>query len=308
MGRAVEIGDGWVELDDGQRLEAGAVVATVGATPSKPDIEGIEHLTPLRTALDASTIRRSLPTAQRLLIVGGGPTGVQLAGSAASRHSDLEVHLFDVADRLLPSMEADLGTNAARILTNRGVALHLGCQLDRAEQGAMSFDDGSRWEGICVWAAGFEAASDLLTSAPRLEGRVEVDEVLRVKGWERTFAAGDLVAHIGPDGDVLAMAAQIAVKAGKLAGANAARLLAGKQLQPADLDTMGWVLDLGGHQGLASIGGVHLAGPLLDRIPPLLHHYVDAQHVVQTAGPGMLIGDALKLGWRRAARLWPGVD
>lgn len=284
IGCVASVADGAVELDDGTRLTADAVVVTAGAVPLTPDIPGLERALTLRSSADALDIRSSLDSTERLVVVGGGATGVQLAGAAAAANPTLGVTLVEMTDRLLASMDPPIGRNAARLLEERGVELLLEREVAEVDAAGVVLDDGHRVDGVVVWAAGFDARADELGLDVHEDGRILVTDELLVAGCERTFAAGDVARHLDGDGAPLPMAAQVAVQAGEHAGRNAARLVRGEPLRPAKLTHRGWVLDLGGGRGLAQVGPVHLAGPVLDRIPPLLHLFIDLKNLADVGG------------------------
>jgi len=277
------LNDGVVTLDDGRHITADAVVVTAGASPTVPPIRGIEHAAPLRTADDALKLRHRIDRADSVVIIGGGATGVQLAGAIGDRHRGTKVVLVDGEDRLLPAMAMDLGAGAARILSDRGVRLLLGSQVEEIDETSVVVD-GKRIDGLVVWAAGFAPRVDGLDVPLTASGRIDVDDTLRVRGWDRTFAAGDIAGHRDAHGNELAMSAQIAVQAGDAAGRNGLRLLDGQDLEPVTLSHRGWVLDLSGCRGLAEVGPATFGGPFLDLVPPLLHWGIDVKHLVDTRG------------------------
>jgi NADH dehydrogenase len=80
------------------------------------------------------------------------------------------------------------------------------------------------------------------------------------------------------------MSAQIAVRAGAAAGRNAVRTLQGEPAEAVDLRQIGWVLDLGGHRGLAQVGPLNLTVGGADLIPPLLHEAIDIKHLLDIGG------------------------
>ena len=288
--RVVSVSDGSVQLASGQTLTAAAIVVTAGASSTRPPVDGIEFSFPLRTASDAITLRDEITSADSVVIAGGGPTGVQLAGAIAHAHPDVAVTLIDREPTLLPSMSTGLGRNAERILRDRGVTV-LHSAVDAIDERGVELDDGTRCDGLVVWAAGFEAVgNDLGLDTLRDGGRILVTDELVVMGLERTFAAGDVAAHLDDDGNQLAMSAQIAVQAGSRAGDNAARLVQGEALRTANLRQRGWVLDLGGQRGLAEFGPVTLDRPMLDLVPPLLHWAIDVKHLVEILGRRAPVG------------------
>lgn len=116
VGAMTALSDGEVTLDDGRILTADAVIVTAGAVPIDAPVPGLEHAFVLRTADDALELREEVEHASSVVIVGGGATGVQLAGAVASRHPETAVSLVDAADSLLAGMSEELGADAARIL------------------------------------------------------------------------------------------------------------------------------------------------------------------------------------------------
>lgn len=283
IGSMASATDGAVTLEDGRTLSADAVIITAGAIPISPPIDGLEHALTLRTEADALALRDAIASADALVVIGGGATGVQLAGAAAHVHSELAITLVDVADHLLAGMSDSTSRDAARILRQRGVELVLGEAVESIDDSGVELD-GRRIDGLVVWAAGFDARADRFGIPCNGAGRILTDGDLLVSGWTRTFAAGDMAVHRDGEGNELPMSAQVAVQAGEAAGANAARLIDGEALRGAELSHRGWVLDLGGYRGLAEVGPVALTSPLFDLIPPLLHWAIDVKHLIETRG------------------------
>lgn len=281
---AVGFGDGKVELDDGRMLVADAVVVTAGATPVWPDLPGIELAHPLRTSADAVALRQLIVDAEALVVVGGGATGVQLAGAALVAHPGLAVTVVDRDSHLLGSLDHQLGDHAAKVLRDRGACVLLDTDVDEIDSAGVVLADGERVDGLVAWAAGFEGRADDLGIEAVQDGRILVDEHLIVLGTDRTLAAGDVAYHLDGDGQPLPMSAQIAVQAGRTAGRNAARLVSGDRLDRARLRQRGWVLDIGGRRGVAALGPIPVALPLVDRVAPLLHSLVDLKHLSEIGG------------------------
>ena len=283
-----------VVLEDGRHLAADAVVVAVGADTAWPDVPGLsEHTLGLRTVADALTVRRELVEADRLVVVGGGPTGVQLAAEAAHRHRHLDVVLVEATPALLPAMPARLGRHAEHILRRRGVEVRRRAPVTRVTPTGVVLDDGTVLDGLVVWATGFAAAgSGLLPEAETIDGRLVVDSSLRVPGTIAVFAAGDVAAHRDLFALPMEMSAQTAVRAGAVAGRNAVRVARALPPSPALLFDMGRLVTMGRRVGVGTVLGLPLAGPLLDRAVPLLHDAVDLQHLFQTGGLGAVLRHA----------------
>ncbi|TVR28608.1 MAG: hypothetical protein EA389_00230, partial [Ilumatobacter sp.] len=143
-------------------------------------------------------------------------------------------------------------------------------------------------EGYVVWAGGFAADAARLGVPTTDDGRIAIDADLRIAGMQRTFAAGDVAGHVDRHGDTLPMSAQVAVQAGNAAGRNAARSVRGEPTESAALRQLGWVVDLAGRRGLAQLGPLVLAGPVLDLVPPVMHHAIDLKDLIEIGGLGAL--------------------
>ena len=295
--RATQVTDGQagpvVELDDGTRLTPDVVVATAGATPALPPVDGLDEdvaLT-LKTAADALRLRNAIPGSDQLVVIGAGATGVQLAGEAALAHPGLAVHVVEATPDVLGTFGAALGRHARRVLEDRGVTLHLDTGVDRVENGAVVLGDGTPLTGLVVWTTGVAAdGHDLLPQAATSDdGRLLVDRCLRVSG--HVLAAGDVAAHRDVLGRVTAQSAQIALQAGRAAGRNAARIAAGEEPRPATLVDLGWVVDMG-RRGVAQVGPVDVALPGLDLLVPVLHEAIDLRHLWQAGGAAAVLGHA----------------
>ncbi len=289
LGRAEAVFDGSVRSNGDRTIEADAVIVTAGAKPLTPELPGLDKALMLRTPADALAIRRRLATTDRVTIIGAGATGLQLAGAIAATFPEMTVRVVDQQSKLLPMMDSSVGKHAHRVLEDRGVLFELEANVEEIVTDGVRLKNGQVVDGTVVWTGGYESVvDDLGADLPTVEGRIEVGADLRIRNYEKTFAAGDVATHRDRRGDVLPMAAQVAVQAGAAAGSNAARLARGIDLEAATLSHRGWVVDLGGLQGVAQIGPIPLAAPLLDRVPPILHHAIDLKHLMDVGGPTAL--------------------
>ena len=284
VGSMVAVRDGEVDLDDGTTLVADAVVVTAGAIPVSPPIDGIEHAMPLRTEGNALDLRAAIADDDAVVIIGGGATGVQLAGAVASAHPDTSVTIIDGSERLLAAMGEASGRDAARILRERDVSVRLGSEVDEIFEHGVSVD-GETVDGLTVWAAGFEARADRFELPVDDDGRVLVDRFLRVQGWSPDVRSR---RHRTASDDRRRRTADVGADRGT--GRRRRRVQ-----RPCDRcaamrwSVPGWaigagVLDLGGRRGLAELGPVSLTAPFLDLVPPALHWGIDVKHLIETRG------------------------
>ncbi len=306
--RAVVASDRSVQLTDGELLHADAVVLTAGAEPADAPIDGLEKVMSLRSASDSLVIRSKLETAAAIAIVGGGPTGCQLAGAIAASHPDLAVTLVDSGDHLMGAFGEQLGEHTHSILTERGVSVKLEDSAEKMSARQVTLSDGSTLEATVVWAGGYESTMEHF--GPTTDGRLNIDSLGRVSGHSTLFAAGDNAAHLDGDGDLYPMSAQIAAQAGRQVARNVAAVLAERSPTPLDLKDRGWVVDLGGGVGVADLLGVAVARSPLDRLVPLLHTAIDIRNLWQLGGvdfvrrfrPGASEGDALGIDFGASSR------
>lgn len=195
------------------------------------------------TSSDAE--RKALLT---FLIVGGGPTGVELAGAIAelARYGlDNDFRAFDpaharvilvqAAPRLLPSFPERLATIAQRSLERLGVEVHLGGRVDQIDATGVAVS-GTRIEARTVlWAAGVAAspAAKWLNAPADKAGRLIVDEALKVPGIAGVFAIGDTVASHGWNGELVPGLAPAAKQGGSYVAKQIRALIEDKPAMPA---------------------------------------------------------------------------
>lgn len=216
----------------------------------------------LKRIEDATTMRRRILAAferaedaedeterRRLLtfvIIGGGPTGAELAGVLAElahaalardfRHIDpktARIVLVDAGPRLLPGFPPLLSDAASRVLARLGVELRLGVNVTRCDATGAVLSDERIESRTLIWAAGVRAspAAEWLGVAAGRGGRVAVGPDLTLPGHPEIFVVGDTALVEGPQGPLPGVAA-----VAKQQGAYAARVisarLAGKPAQP----------------------------------------------------------------------------
>jgi NADH:quinone reductase (non-electrogenic) len=167
--------------------------------------------------------------------------------------------LVDAADRILPEIPPPLGDYAARELTRRGIEVHVGTTLDSASAEEVVLGDGTRIPTqTLVWTAGV-APNPVLRewSLPLDErGRVEVDELLRVRGHEHVWALGDCARVPNTRSDQPdPPTCQHALRQARRLAKN----LAGEP-RPYGYRMLGQVATLGRHKGIAEVLGVRLRG------------------------------------------------
>ena len=277
--KAVYLGEEQVAYDH--------LVIAAGATHSYFGHPEWEDFAPgLKTVGDALQIRRRVlgaferaewesdPAKQRQLltfvVVGGGPTGVELAGSISEiafrtlvreyRNIDTSmarVVLIEASERVLGNMGGALPEHALAQLRDLGVEVRLGDPVSLVDSEGVELA-GERIEAATViWAAGVQGeavASSLGVELDRA-GRIRVQPDLSVAGWPGVWAIGDIAHTPGPDGKPLPGLAPVAIKQGAHVAANIRRVLAGDSTQPFAYRDLGTMATIGRSRAVADVMG-----------------------------------------------------
>lgn len=231
-----------VVLAGGDRVGFRRLVLATGATTSFYGVPGArEHALPLYTLADAARVRRRLVLEVeagsrtreplRVVVVGGGPTGVETAGAVAElrdalgrrdyphlRQHGMPIDLLEMGPRLLAHFREPLSRYASRELQRRRVRVHTGRRVTSVLDGGLVTSEGEHFPcRLLVWAAGVGIPEEPhLGSLPRSgSGRLIVDPTLRLQGHPEAFAIGDVAAVAGAHGAELPQLAQPAIQAGR---------------------------------------------------------------------------------------------
>jgi NADH:ubiquinone reductase (H+-translocating) len=283
-----------VVLSDGRRLAYDYLVLAAGAVDQ---YFGNDHWAPvapgLKTIDDATEIRRRFllafeaaeqetdPDVQAALltfvVIGGGPTGVEMAGSFAEiarhtlrsdfRHVDptaARIMLIEGGPRLLSSYPEALSRSAQRQLEELGVTVRLGAIVTNIEIGAVHVGDERIPAYAVVWAAGVAASPLGRTTGAAVDrmGRVQVQPDLAVPGHPEIFAIGDnaSITHHAASGRPLPGVAQVAMQSGVVAARNIVRSIRGEPRQEFRYRDKGSMATIGRARAIAQIGRLQLSG------------------------------------------------
>ncbi len=226
--RVVETEDGTIEFD--------AAVLAVGGEPLIPPIEGAEldGVLTVRRFSDIERLERAVRSAERAVVVGAGPIGVEMAHALHRR--GLKVTLVEMLDRVLPQLlDRDLAAELQERMEKEGVRVLLGDPVEEI-RGDGSVESvvvgGEELEAdLVIMAAGVRPRTELFEAmnAAVTPFGVEVDPALRVKTedggvFEGIYAAGDCAADWCPiTGETVpSQLGTVAVRQGRVAGLNAA--------------------------------------------------------------------------------------
>jgi len=244
------------DLDDAERLRD-QVLGTFEAASAEED----------------HSRRRQLMT---LIVVGGGPTGVELAGALAElqRHvlphdyPDLDLScarilLLEATDRILPGMPKALRGKAQAKLSELGVEIRFGAPVADADMNSVSLRSGETIEaGAVMWVAGMRAPplAEAVPTARDSVGRLVVSETLNLPGHPEVYAIGDMVHVGGSETQPHPMLAPVAIQQGALVAENILRRLAGEPQKRFVYKNRGTMVTIGRNAAVAHIFGLRLSG------------------------------------------------
>jgi len=284
-----------VRLEDGRAIAFDWLVVATGARHSYFGKEEWERFAPgLKKIEDATDIRRRILTAFEqaemaedpaerqawltFCVVGGGPTGVELAGAIAElarhglggefRNADpamARVILAQSGDRLLPAFPETLSARTERALRAIGVDVVTNARVTHIDADAICIGEERVPAKTVVWAAGViaSAAGRWLDAERDRAGRVVVGPDLAVPGAPEIFVVGDTAASDGWDGRAVPGLAPAAQQGGRYAAKVIAAELAGRpRPAPFRYRHKGSLATIGRSAAVADLGRVRLAGPL----------------------------------------------
>ncbi|MDJ0693305.1 MAG: NAD(P)/FAD-dependent oxidoreductase [Mastigocoleus sp. MO_167.B18] len=217
---------------------------------------------------------------QRLLtfvIVGGGPTGVELAGALKELLDSIlrkdylclnpkqaRVILLQSGEDLLSSYPQDLGKYAARFLRNCGVKVNFNSKVCKVTQEAVYLEDGNTlFTNTVIWTAGVVAATSLVKQniAAADREKIIVKPTLQIRDYPNVYAVGDL-SYVESQGQDFNGVAQEAIQQGRTAANNILRQLIGKSPQQFAYYNKGRLAIIGRHGGVGKIGKFAFKGVL----------------------------------------------
>ena len=216
--------------------------------------------------------RRSLLT---FVVVGGGPTGVELAGAIGEISREVMVSDFrridprearilvlEAGPRILPSFPETLARKAVESLQPLGVEVRTGCAVSAIEEGSVEAGGTTIRAATVLWAAGVRASPFAAAFGVPLDrsGRVLVEPDLSITGDRRIFAIGDAVAFLHQTGAPLPGVAPVAIQQGHRVAENIRADLAGRPRQPFRYRDKGSLAVIGRARAVADFGKLKLTG------------------------------------------------
>ena len=287
-----------VKLDSSEVLQFDHLIVALGSTTADFGIPGVNEFTlGMKSVHEALTIRAEImrrfedlcrfedETRLAITVIGGGPTGVEMAGAIAElirgplksdqkqAAAQIDITIIEAGDRLLPTFSPTLSKRTKKDLEKLGVKVLVGSPVAGVEHRKITLRDKQVLPSeITIWAAGVKG-SDAMTqlSLPIAGNRVVVEPTMQVKNYPNIWALGDIAGALGKDGKPLPMVAPVAIQQGKFIAKQIARLSSSKELKEFKYLDKGSMATIGRNKAVVEVKGFKLSGPIAWLIWVALH-------------------------------------
>ena len=276
-----------IKLDSSETFNFDYLVFALGSVTNDFGIKGVnEHALGMKSVQDAlhirSTILRYFEDLCRfneksdvvINIVGGGPTGVEMAGAIAElrngplrRDSELaanqmKINIIEAGKNILPMFSQKLSNRAERDLIKLGVTVKKDKVVKEIGSKEIIFKDGSTLSSdITIWTAGVTGEPTIeKLKLPAERGRISVDGTLQVKNYPYLFAIGDISGARDKNGNFYPMVAPVAMQQGRFLAKQLDKLSKGKNLENFVYIDKGSMATIGRHKAIVEIKKFKFAG------------------------------------------------
>ena len=276
-----------IKLDSSEVLAFDQLIVALGSVTADFSIPGVaEHALGMKSVNEALTIRAEVmrrfedlcrfedDTIFSISVVGGGPTGVEMAGAFAElvrgplkndqahAAAHIRINLIEAGPRILPMFSEKLSARAKKDLEKLGVNVLLNTAVAELKPRSIIVKDGNEIASeVTIWAAGVkgEPAGGLL-NLPLVSTRIDVDQNLQVKNYPGIFAIGDISGFVGKDGRFLPMVAPVAMQQGRFIAKQIKRLADGKALEAFKYIDKGSMATIGRHKAVVEVKNFRMSG------------------------------------------------
>jgi NADH dehydrogenase len=278
-----------IKLDSSEVLKFDHLIVALGSVSADFGIPGVnEYALGMKTVHEALTIRAEImrrfedlcrfedETKLSIAVIGGGPTGVEMAGAIAelirgplksdqaNAAAHIQVSLIEAGPRLLPPFAPSLSERTKKDLEKLGVKVMLNTAVKAIEHRKIILKDDSVLNSeITIWAAGVKGADAMVElNLPTVGNRVAVEPTMQVKNYPYIWALGDIAGALGKDGKPLPMVAPVAIQQGKFIAKQIQRLSTNKALGNFRYIDKGSMATIGRNKAVVQVKGLKLAGPI----------------------------------------------
>jgi NADH dehydrogenase len=276
-----------VKLDSSEVLEFDYLVVALGSANADFGIPGVtEHALGMKSVHEALNIRAEVlrrfedlcrfedETIFSITVVGGGPTGVEMAGAFAElvrgplkndqRHAaaHIKINLIEAGPRILPMFSEKLSAHGKKDLEKLGVTVHLNTAVKEIKPRSIEVSDGRTIASeVTVWAAGVKGEPTAAKlNLPLINTRIDVENTLQVKNYPHIFAIGDIAGFVGENGRMLPMVAPVALQQGRYVAQQIKKIAAGQALKPFKYLDKGSMATIGRHKAIVEVKSLRMTG------------------------------------------------
>jgi len=278
-----------VKLDSSELLKFDHLIVALGSVSADFGIPGVKEFTlGMKTVSEALTIRAEImrrfedlcrfedDTKLSITVVGGGPTGVEMAGAIAelirgplksdqaNAAAHIDITLIEAGPRLLPPFAPSLSARTKKDLEKLGVKVLVNAAVQEVEHRKIKLKDGSSIASeITIWAAGVKGSDAMLQlNLPTLGNRVAVEPTMQVKNYPYVWALGDIAASVDKNGNQLPMVAPVAIQQGKFIAKQISRLGKNKSLENFKYLDKGSMATIGRNKAIVQVKGIKISGAI----------------------------------------------
>jgi len=278
-----------VKLDSSEVLKFDHLIIALGSVTTDFGIAGVKEFSlGIKSVSEALTIRTEImrrfeylcrfedDTKSFVTVIGGGPTGVEMAGAIAELirgplRSDqatvaknIKVTLIEAGQRLLPTFAPSLSERTKKDLEKLGVKVLLNSAVKELQHQKVLLKDGTILQSeITIWAAGVKDADAMKElNLPVEKNRIAVEPTMQVKNYPYIWALGDIAGAKDKDGLPLPMVAPVAIQQGKFIAKQIKLIMQGKDLEKFKYIDKGSMATIGRNKAVVQVKWFKLAGPI----------------------------------------------
>ena len=278
-----------VKLDSSEVLEFDYLVVALGSATADFGVPGVnEHALGMKSVHEALNIRAEVlrrfedlcrfedETIFSISVVGGGPTGVEMAGAFAElvrgplkndqKHAaaHIKINLIEAGPRILPMFSEKLSARGKTDLEKLGVNVHLNTAVKEIKSRMIEISNGSQIPSeVTIWAAGVKGEpTGAKLNLPLINTRIDVEKTLQVKHYPHIFAIGDIAGFVGENGRMLPMVAPVALQQGRHVAKQIKRIATGQDLKPFKYIDKGSMATIGRHKAIVEVKNLRMTGVL----------------------------------------------
>jgi len=278
-----------VKLDSSEVLEFDHLIVALGSATADFGVPGVtEHGLGMKSVHEALMIRAEVmrrfedlcrfedDTRLSVAVVGGGPTGVEMAGALAElkrgplkndlKHAadHIDIYLIEAGPRILPMFSEKLSARAESDLHKLGVFVKTNTAVREIKSRKIVIKEGEPIPAeVTIWAAGVKGEPTAgLLNLPIAGSRIDTDENLEVNHYPNIWAIGDINGTKNTDGRFYPMVAPVAMQQGKWVAQQILRKEAGQPLKPFKYRDKGSMATIGRHKAVVEVGKFRMSGPL----------------------------------------------